>query len=159
MDIALKLTDSGADLAIEDGDLALDAGLRTAVLVSLFSDARIPSPEELPYGETNPRGWWADTFENARTGSLLWTIERAKITTETINTIRDSIETALAWLLEGGIVDDVQVTVTRLNTDSLIARIEVTRGQATQRSDIWDAIAAGPLTFETPTLQVQLLTT
>lgn len=158
MDVALRFTDTGIDFAIENGDLAVDRGLRTPVLVSLFSDARIDDPADLVHPETDPRGWWADEFQDSRMGSLLWLYDRAKITKSTVADVRDTGETALEWILREGFAGDISVEVQRLNRDSLLMRVEVERGDATRGADLWEAMADQLLTFETPRLQVQLLT-
>ena len=74
-DVALRWTDRGLDLVIEDGDLARDEGLATAVLVSLFSDARLEEASLLEGADV--RGWWAE-IAGDRFGSQLWRFERAK---------------------------------------------------------------------------------
>ena len=158
MDYKLQITESGADLVIENGDLAIDNGLRTPVLVSLFSDARVEDPADLPDGETNPRGWWGDAFLRTPMGSLLWTLSREKITAEVQSQARVAAEDALAWLILDDLVEDVTVNVTRLDYDGLLLRIELTRGAARKGADLWESIVQEAVTFETPRLQVQILT-
>lgn len=158
MDISLRFTDRGIDFAIENGDLAMDAGLRTPILVSLFSDARIEDSADLEYPETDPRGWWADDFQDSRMGSRLWLYERAKITPAVVADIRDTGEAALEWILRDGFAADITVDVQRLNRDSLLMRVEIDRGDASRGADLWEAMSDRLLTFETPLLQVQLLT-
>ena len=48
-----------ADLTITDDDLSLEKTLKTAVMISLFTDQRV-TENELPYGETSRRGWFGD---------------------------------------------------------------------------------------------------
>ena len=57
-DAALNWYDYGADIKVENGDIVPDNGLATSVLISLFTDARAPSPDALPPGESSLRGWW-----------------------------------------------------------------------------------------------------
>ena len=56
--------------------LRAERGLRSAVLISLFTDRRA-EPGDVPEGE-DPRGWWADVLgeEGDRIGSRLWLIDR-----------------------------------------------------------------------------------
>lgn len=158
MDIALRFTDHGIDFEIENGDLAADRGLRTPVLVSLFSDARIEDSADLEYPETDPRGWWADEFQASRMGSRLWLYERAKITNPVVADVRDTGDAALEWILRDGLAGEITVEVQRLNRDSLLMRVEIDRGDASRGADLWEAMSDQLLTFETPLLQVQLLT-
>jgi phage gp46-like protein len=158
MDIDLNMTEDGVDFSLELGDLKHDAGLRTPVLVALFSDGRVEETEDLPDGETDPRGWWADSFDDTRMGSLLWTLNREKITGPVMARIQATGEEALEWLIRDGIADEITVEVTRLNTDRIRMRVEVTRGSATQGADLWDSLLSDPRTFDSPRLQVHLLT-
>ena len=50
----------GGDLAIISGDVLLTDGLETAVILSLFLDARARDDDPLPDGGTDRRGWWDD---------------------------------------------------------------------------------------------------
>lgn len=68
-----------SDLVIEGGDLALDQGLQTKILLSLFTDRRV-GPKENLEDPQDLRGWWArEDF-----GSRLWLLGRAKATKENL---------------------------------------------------------------------------
>ena len=76
MDLALSFDNEAGigDLVIENDDLKIDEGLETAVLISLYTDARV-SDEELPAEEAQKRGWWGDIYPdipNDQIGSKLW---------------------------------------------------------------------------------------
>ena len=48
-----------ADMSLIGIDLATEEGLYTAVVISLFTDARADKDDELPAGENDSRrGWW-----------------------------------------------------------------------------------------------------
>lgn len=100
------------DLVIDAaaGDLAADGdGLRTAVLVSLFTDRRVEAGE-LPDGETRRRGWWGDTLAaNDEIGSRLWLLARAKRTPDTLRRAEGFAREALGWLVEDGAAEEVDV--------------------------------------------------
>lgn len=87
-----------ADLTYEDGDLQLDGGLETAVLLSLFSGSA--------------GGWWGDEFADVPGdvfGSTLYAVERATATPPTIRDAKERAEPALAWLVTDGVADSVSV--------------------------------------------------
>jgi len=49
------------DLEVENGDLAHDGGLETAVLMSLFTDRRARDDDKLLDEEArDKKGWWGD---------------------------------------------------------------------------------------------------
>ena len=59
-DIALIWNDAlgAADIEIGASDLTTDAGLRTALLLSLFTDRRAEDGDVLPDNASDRRGWW-----------------------------------------------------------------------------------------------------
>lgn len=73
------------------GGLRAKAALHTAVILSLFTDRRMPDNHPLRYlvaSDADPRGWFGDG-ENVRAdlsetemGSLLWIFERSILTDE-----------------------------------------------------------------------------
>lgn len=100
------------DLSVIGAALKPDAGLETAVVLSLFTDARAEDGDRLPDDETDPRGWWGDvaaTVDGDRFGSRLWLLKREKQTQETLNRARTYAEEALAWLIDDGIATAVLV--------------------------------------------------
>jgi len=113
----------GADLAIDGLLLAADDGLDTAVILSLFTDARADDDDTLPQGSTDHRGWWGDVFAAAtgdRIGSRLWLLLPGKQTVANLNAAREFGEEALAWLVDDGIASRVVVEATNPR-DSLLA--------------------------------------
>ena len=104
--------DHVADLALDQFALAADDGLETAVILSLFSDARARDDDALPLGQTDRRGWWADAYPAAdgdRFGSRLWLLRASKQLQQSLNEARDYAEEALAWLVEDGAASKVEV--------------------------------------------------
>lgn len=117
------------DLSILRWDLETDDGFEAAILISLFTDARV-TEEELSAGDTELRGWWGDAVENPdqqNTGSKLWLLDRTQITDEVLEAARQYSLEALQWLLDDGIVGTVDVDVTRLDTSSISIAVQLTR--------------------------------
>ncbi len=145
-----------ADLLLAGGQLVTDDGLRTAVLISLFSDARAPADAELPEGGDDRRGWWGDAFPPAAPGafgsgpksggalplgSLLWLLRRAKITAAVVEQARQAAEAALDWLLRDGVASAVSVAAEAQGSRLAIGvTLERPQGPGRQRWDFtWDA--------------------
>lgn len=144
MDLVLEAGDGGYDLRIDGYDLATEAGLRSAVIVSLFSDARA-APEDVQGGEDR-RGWWADAWPEVaedETGSLLWLLGRSKTTTEVLRQAEEHAEQALAWLVEDEVASQISATAERVQRDHLALTIDIMRpsGEAMQLrfEDLWKA--------------------
>jgi phage gp46-like protein len=114
------------DIVIEDGDIALDPTLKTAVIISLFSDARLP--ESIPF-TADRRGYWGDvmTDDGSETGSLLWTQERTRLNQKTIEDRKNFCNEALQWLVTDRIADSIEVTAERsaVNQDAIITKIAI----------------------------------
>lgn len=121
MDIALQIA-GGADgppridWAMAGGDLAADAGLRSRVAVSLFSDALAATDDPIPDGTDDRRGWWGDLptdqDDAAPIGSRMWLLAREKATAVTRQRAEAYATEALAWMLDRGVADAVDVTAT-----------------------------------------------
>lgn len=155
-DVRLVFTELGADLALEGGDLVLEQGLRTAIVTSLFSDARAEDKDPLPPEEVSRRGWWADTAED-RFGSLLWLLQREKITSTTIERARQYAREALQWMVEDGIAERVEVEAERLTLNTIGIGIRIHRGRARRWTALWEATER-ELTATAEGVEVRILT-
>lgn len=145
-DIRLILNEHNVfDLAIEKGDLAGDEGLETAVLISLFTNARVET-ENLPPFTTNRMGWWGDTTSDVpgdKIGSRLWTLIRSKRTIDVLRKAEDYVREALQWLIDDGVAE--RVTAEAENADELgvgywTLFVTITRpsGTSTRYQVLWD---------------------
>lgn len=97
--------------------LALEDGLQTAIILSLFTDARADRDAKLPLQQTDRRGWVGDEFMTATQGaraeawgSALWLIYISKVTPDVLERARFAAQEALAWLVRDGIASRVVVT-------------------------------------------------
>ncbi len=129
--------------------LALDPSLASAVLVSLFSDARIDADEADRLGIDDQRGWWADNLDPAdgAWGSRLWALDRAKPTPEAARQAEDRAKEALGWLIEDGVAERVDCSAlwrhaasgTRLE---LTVRVTASPAAAVRFGPTWEATLA-----------------
>lgn len=157
-----------ADLLLEQGQLVTDSGLRTAIMISLFSDARAPDEADLPEAGQDRRGWWGDVLagdagpqagsaaDANRIGSLLWLLARSKVTPQVLAQASQYAEEALAWLVRDGVARAVRVTASAGASgavpDVLSIAVEIDRpdGPGRQRWDFtWDA-STRSLTIKEP---------
>lgn len=99
------------DAMLVGNDLETDAGLETAMFLSLLLD-RYDGEDEDP---TRRRGWWADGLETDgdRIGSRLWRAEVAgKLTADVPDQLRAWTREALQWLLDDGVARQLDITPT-----------------------------------------------
>lgn len=135
-----------ADIAVVNGDLATDDGLRTAVIMSLFTNAPALPDDALP-APGDRGGWWGDALAETPgdiIGSRLWLLSREKQLGSVLNRARDYAREALQWLLDGKIAASVDVTATNPQEGVLALNIAITRptGPGRQVYDfIWEATA------------------
>ena len=110
---------------IEAAD-TLETWFRSAVIMSLFTDARATADEEPEI--TARRGYWGDIDLDGdeSLGSKLWLHRRSKLTNDVANTVRDEAQNALDWLVEDGHVSALTVTVERQPPDRLAYQIDIT---------------------------------
>jgi phage gp46-like protein len=99
------------DFAMLGSGLELGNELQSAVLISLFTDRVADSDDVLPPGQaTDPRGWWADTYEGDQIGSKMWQVFWRQTTQDTLNWVTDTANKALQWMIDDGVAAAVTVT-------------------------------------------------
>lgn len=113
-DLALQWDPSTGtvDLAVVGDDLASDEGLETAVLLSIFTDARANPDDTLPSDDGDLRGWLGDEFadvEGDRFGSRLWLLSRAARRADVLPLAEQYVTEALAWMVTDGVARSVEV--------------------------------------------------
>ncbi len=135
-DLLLVNTTSGLDVQALGGDVAAELGLETAVLVSLFTDARA-GLGEVPEGE-DVRGWWGDAPTD-RWGSLGWLLETRPLTAQVAAEFRRRVRDSLSWLVTYGIAAEVEVDVRRREGGTLELEVRVRRGTARAYDAAWRA--------------------
>ncbi len=130
MDIALVYDPQATvfDLAVLDGDLATDAGLMTATILSLFTDRRALDDDALPDDTGDRRGWWADAYNDRPFGSRLWLLHREKELDDVLRRANEYTEEALAWMVEDGVATAVEVEAEHLRRGTLLIRAAIIRG-------------------------------
>lgn len=100
--------------------LQLETTLSTAVLWSLFTDARV-SEDELPEGWTDRRGWVGDDLETdgEHWGSKLWLVTDipGKATEARRQNAERYAKAALQWLINDRIASRIEATAWWINND------------------------------------------
>lgn len=128
-DIALLQAEFGFDFSVSSGELAMDEGLKTAVIISLFSDARA-SDTDLAPGVTDKAGWWGDEFladQDDKLGSKLWTLAREKRTATLLTRAEEFSKQALQWLVDDEVALSVDVSASFTDEGYLALDIKITR--------------------------------
>jgi len=104
-------------------DLETESGIRTAVIISLFTDRRANNDDVLPDpNSTDKRGWWGDLaspdVEGDRIGSRLWLLSREKTVETTVPKTKGYITESLEWMLDDNdkIAKKIDVEVERQGT-------------------------------------------
>jgi len=148
-DLGLVWIDGASELLVDNFDLLPENGLRTAVIISLFSDARAALDDVLPSLGESRRGWWGDQFglvEGDRTGSKLWLLIREKRTAQTLERAKRYAEESLAWMLQDSVASAVAVatsfaevgqltsSASTPNQYALVLAIDITRPDGTRES-------------------------
>ena len=112
----------GADLVLIDSDLASDRGLKTAVMLSLFTDRRADNDDVPPSGNPNDRrGWWADEFAvnlGDLFGSRLWLLDRSVLNNQTVLLATEYVNEALQWMIDDHVVASITPVITPMTQPS-----------------------------------------
>jgi phage gp46-like protein len=109
------------------GMLTMARPIETAVIVSLFTDRRAGSDDQLVPGDTDRRGWWGEQLDGDVVGSRLWLLRRAKRLPETLKKAEDYIREALHWLIQDGLCASIDVSAEWLGAYRINATIVVHR--------------------------------
>jgi len=97
------------DYALANSALADDHDIKTAVIISLFSDRRAKDDDPLTEPSAPRRGWWADALNARPIGSRLWLLDREKEQSEVVSRSREYACEALAWLKEEGVAGRIDI--------------------------------------------------
>lgn len=128
----------GVDL-LETYALQLEDGLQTAIIISLFTDARANDDDKLPMGMTDRRGWLGDDFGaggiNAAQdvyGSRLWLFYQGKVQPDVLEGARFAAEQSLQWMLRDGVASRIEVSAQWVGErgDRLAVRPRIYQGDA-----------------------------
>lgn len=135
-----------ADISIGAAGIESDEGLETAIVLSLFSDARV-TEEELPPTETSKRGYWGDMYSDIdgdHHGSKLWLFDREKQTLENLSKIEDTSKAALQWMIDDGIVKSIDVQASYPQAERVLIAIQATKpdGEIYAFKMLWDGQSA-----------------
>lgn len=136
-----------ADMSLEAGDLATEAGLKTAVIISLFTDRRARPDDPLPEAGADRRGWWGDVAAREaddEIGSRLWLLSREKQTAEVVARAREYALEALGWMLRDRVASAVDVVAEITRPGVLGLSIIITRpdGPGRERFDfVWKGLS------------------
>lgn len=127
-DVLIRANSDGLyDFVIEGNEFASAGGFETAIPVSLFTDARAPAA--LVSEPQNRRGWIGNLMTAAtlrQLGSILWVLEQARITQETMNIARLEAQAAFQWMLDDGVALGVLVDLTNVPRGGIIITIRIT---------------------------------
>lgn len=152
MDILLFYdAERGADFRLRGRDLLGDDSLYTAVLVSLFTDARATSTDELPpemQQENDLRGFWGDAVmdDTPSLGSKLWLLHREKQMPVVLRRAEQYATEALQWLLRDGLATAVVVTASVPKPERLGLAVCITLPSlpgAPARTEAWNFTLSG----------------
>lgn len=135
-DLSIMWKDGEGDVVSLDSALLTDDSLTNAIVISLFTDARVD----------NQRGWWGNDFNQneerqVKMGSRLWTLARSKQLADVLEDAQAYAEQALQWLIDDGHALAIDVMATNPEQSVLLLSVVVTlpNGQTEQRtfSAVW----------------------
>ena len=129
MDMLLTFDGKKFDLNIYKNDFKTDDGLETAVIISLFTDARC-TLDELPKEEKSRRGWWGDSYPEVDgdiTGSKLWLLAREKQNEETRKKAKEWCEESLQWMIDEKLAQSITVETEWVDDGFLGIKVTIQR--------------------------------
>lgn len=141
-------TQDEADLALDGVRFDVDDGLRTAILISLYTDRRADPGDILPGDETELGGWWGDAYadvEGDKIGSKLWLLRRSVVTDETLRRAESYCREALQWTIDDGLADRVEATAAKVGLHTMTLGVGLYRAKevAPRFSERWRVETSG----------------
>lgn len=136
------------DLQLDGADFASVDGMETAIVTSLFTDARAPE-NRVPTAQRR-RGWIGNILtigQRRELGSLLWTLDQARITQNTMNNARVDAQACFNWMVEDGAARSINVNVVQQDRSSINIDIQYTDldNQTERFTTLWRATSAAKL--------------
>ena len=134
-----------SDINLSGPDLLAEFDLKTAIIISLFTDRRA-NPDDILDDIDDRRGWWGDSYSpinNDKIGSRLWLLARSKQTQQVVNRARQYCIEATRWLIDDAIASSVEVETEIVRMGTLGIMIKVTRPQGVANFKyqyVWDQI-------------------
>lgn len=140
-DVRIVRKDDGLfDLNVTDGAFETVDGFETAIIISLFTDARASS--SVVQTPSRRRGWvgnilTADT--GLELGSRLWTFEQARLTEATLNDISVAAQESLAWMVERNQAKAVSATALRTGLRNVTINVSIVtiQGKEERYAVLW----------------------
>ena len=102
-------------------------GFETAIPTSLFTDARAPASAVAD--PIRRRGWIGNLLTldiNRELGGLVWLYEQSRLTVDLLNQIRVAARQAVNWMVEDGVVLEIDVTTRVIDSRSIEILIQWT---------------------------------
>lgn len=115
------------DFDIENGDFVIDSTIENPLNASLFTNARADA-SEVPIAKDRG-GWWGNGLYETighQFGSKLHLLKQRRFNEETKNKVIDYIQTGLQWLIDDGLVNNINVSATLVYGDINTIEIEIT---------------------------------
>jgi len=127
----------------DESDFAEAFDLENAVLISLFTNRRSDSDDDIP----NAEGWEGDTIREDGSpiiGSKLWILQRSKIMPNTLIRAENYATESLQWLIDDGIAASITVSASyfdkALGVMSLDVEITRPQGEDLRYEFAWNQI-------------------
>lgn len=133
----IKNSNDRYDISIANGDVVMDQSFDTAIVISLFSNARADE-NEVPKPSNRQGVWYSPDV-----GSKLWIALTSRKTNDTLNKARDYTKSCLQWLIDDGYLKNIEVNVELISKGIVIkvylirfdSRIETRFYQAWENSE------------------------
>lgn len=130
IDIKMSKINNLWDMTFTNGDLTSTTGLDTAVLMSIYTDARA-SYSEVPEIQRR-RGWWGNivsNYPNYEIGSKIWLLQQSRLDQNTLNLAKTYSYNCLSWMIDDGYITNINVSTEKTNSEEMLANITLSISQ------------------------------
>lgn len=136
----VRKADGLFDLNVSNGVFETVDGFETAIIISLFTDARAPS--SVVQSPSRRRGWVGNilTAESGlELGSRLWTFEQARLTDSTLNDISVAAQESLQWMVQRKQAKSVSASAERTGLRNVTINVSIVtiQGKEERYAVLW----------------------
>lgn len=124
-------------VTLHERDLAVESGLHSFVLISLFTDRRASEDDVLPHNNNNRKGWVGDEFNDGELGSHLWLGRYTKRTDDWLDFMRFAAKEALEWMINDGVVDVIETQARWVGEEKIGLQVQLYQGEQAIYEAAW----------------------
>ena len=122
------------DLILDGAEFGTVDGLETAIVISLFTDARAKASQ---VKSPDRRRGWVGNILNIETGrqlgSRLWVYDQSRLTPDIMNAVAEEAKRCLFWMVQDGVARSINAGVEKISERAINIVIDIVTASGENR--------------------------